>query len=483
MLPTCACRPWRLGDDLQSQSGVFRRIYRPGTNHRRGRGHGSLQRHGRLERFRNTFGLSLSYPSGSLTQVHPAAGNGGACIDPGVNGDDGEAALDVEWASAAAPNAAIVMASCADTTIFGGFIALQNLLTNGGPLPGIVSISYGRVGNAERRRLNSYINTLYQTAAAVGVSVFVAAGDSAAAGTDHGGTKAIHGVNVCGFASTIYNVAVGGTDFGDYASGATSTFWNSTNGTYYDSAKSYVREIPWNDSCGSLVLANYLGFSTTYGPAGFAITSIIRTGFLNVMAAAAAPAGAPRAPRPLQMSSAAPAPDMPSLRGSRFSATRATAFAICRMSRCSRRPAFGATIICLLFGHQTGEQLCRCAFQLGRIWRNIGFFADHGRDSSRDQPGGGDNHVGNPNPVYYQIAQNEYSTSAGRAACNSTAGPASTCSFNDVTQGDIVVPCAGTFNCFFGREPGSASCLPRIRRMHRLMGRLRVGILRQVSAL
>jgi len=166
------------------------------------------------------------YPNGSLTTGPPGAWEGRRLHRSRVNGDDGEAALDVEWASAAAPNAAIVMASCADTTNFGGFIALQNMLTNGGPLPSVVSISYGDSETDEGASGNSYINTLYQTAAAAGVSVFVSAGDEAAAETDHRSWVAIHGVSVSGFASTIYNVAVGGTDFGDTAAAATSTFWN-----------------------------------------------------------------------------------------------------------------------------------------------------------------------------------------------------------------------------------------------------------------
>jgi hypothetical protein len=64
----------------------------------------------------------------------------------------------------------------------------------------------------------------------------------------------------------------------------------------------------------------------------------------------------------------------------------------------------------------------------------------------------GSSNVGNPNPVYYQVGQNEYSTSAGGTACNSTTGPASTCSFNDITTGDIVLPCAGAFNCYLDGE-------------------------------
>src|SRR5712692_7167869 len=67
--------------------------------------------------FRSTVGLS-GYTSGSFTQVHP----GSNCGNPGVIApNDAEAILDAEWASAAAPSAAIEMAACADTsTTFGG---------------------------------------------------------------------------------------------------------------------------------------------------------------------------------------------------------------------------------------------------------------------------------------------------------------------------------------------------------------------------
>ena len=93
--------------------------------------------------FRQTFGLS-SYTAGSFTQVQPPPPKGANnCSSPGVNADDGEAILDAEWASAAAPSAAIELASCANTrTTFGGLIALQNLI-NGSTPPPIVSISYG----------------------------------------------------------------------------------------------------------------------------------------------------------------------------------------------------------------------------------------------------------------------------------------------------------------------------------------------------
>ena len=201
--------------------------------------------------FRSTFGLS-GYTSGSFTQVHP-----GNCSSPGVNGAEGEAILDAEWASAAAPNAAIVLASCADTfTTFGGLIALQNLLNSASPPP-IVSISYGECEAENGATANlAYYNT-YQQGVAEGTTIFVSSGDEGAASCDADQAIARHGIGVSGFTSTPFNVSVGGTDFGDtYANckgtsfpTCDSAYWNSANTSVYGSAKSYIPEIPWNNSC------------------------------------------------------------------------------------------------------------------------------------------------------------------------------------------------------------------------------------------
>src|SRR5262249_56181352 len=94
---------------------------------------------------RSALGLS-GYTAGSFTTVHPAPPSGtNNCSNPGVVPPiDAEAILDAEWASAAAPSAAIEMASCADTTTtFGGLIAIQNLINASTQPPAIMSISYG----------------------------------------------------------------------------------------------------------------------------------------------------------------------------------------------------------------------------------------------------------------------------------------------------------------------------------------------------
>ena len=242
--------------------------------------------------FRSTFGLS-SYSSGSLATVHPAPASGKTnCTDPGVNSDDVEAILDAEWASAAAPNAAIQVASCANTrTTFGGFIALQNMI-NAASHPSVVSISYGECEAENGATSNAAINALYKQGVGEGISVFVSAGDEGAASCDAGASAATHGIGVSAFASTPYNVAVGGTDFADSYEGTNSTYWNSTNTATYGSAKSYIPEIPWNDSCASVFLSTYLGYSTPYGTNGFCNSSTASAdGLLVVAAGSGGPSG------------------------------------------------------------------------------------------------------------------------------------------------------------------------------------------------
>jgi subtilase family serine protease len=242
--------------------------------------------------FRSAFGLS-QYTSASLTTVHPAPPSGTSnCSDPGVNADDGEAILDTEWATAAAPGAAVVVAACADTIVTSGLqIAGQNLVNEATP-PAIVSISYGGCEAENGAASNASINALYQQAVAEGVSVFVAAGDEGAASCDAGQANATHGIGVSANASTQYNVAVGGTDYSDVLNGTVSTYWSQTNSATYGSALSYIPEIPWNDSCAGSLLAMYSGYATGYGSGGFC-DSIANTSLQEFFEVVAAGSGGP----------------------------------------------------------------------------------------------------------------------------------------------------------------------------------------------
>ena len=237
--------------------------------------------------FRSTFGLS-QYSTGSLNTVQP-----GGCPSPGVNSDDEEAILDAEWSSAAAPGATIEVAACADTAVtFGVFTAAQNVI-NSSPAPSIISISYGECEAFNGASANAALNSLFQQAVSEGTSVFVSAGDAGAASCDSNQSSATHGIGVSGFASTPYNVAVGGTDFSDVYSGTVGTYWNlSANTATYGSALSYIPEIPWNDSCAGTLLASSLGYSTTYGANGFCGSSTAKSdGFLSTGGGSGGPSG------------------------------------------------------------------------------------------------------------------------------------------------------------------------------------------------
>jgi subtilase family serine protease len=67
---------------------------------------------------------------------------------------------------------------------------------------------------------------------------------------------------VSALASTPYNLAIGGTDFSDFVDGTLGNYWRATNSLTLESAKSYIPEVPLDDSCASSVLYTYFGYSS-----------------------------------------------------------------------------------------------------------------------------------------------------------------------------------------------------------------------------
>jgi subtilase family serine protease len=400
--------------------------------------------------FRSTFGLS-GYSSGSFTQIHPAPKSGSNnCSNPGVNSDDVEAILDAEYSSAAAPSAAIELASCSDTsTTFGGLIALQNLLNESSTPPAIVSISYGECEAENGAAANATYSSAYQQAVSEGVSIFVSAGDEGAASCDADLSNATHGIGVSAFASTPYNVAMGGTDFGDTYAGTNNTYWNSTNTSTYASAKSYIPEIPWNDSCASVLIANYEGYTTTYGSSGFCSSRTGRS-FLTTASGSGGPSGcATGSPSTRGVVSGSckgyAKPSWQSVLGNPSDGVRD----IPDLSLFAANGVWGHYYVFCFSDPRNGGTPCTGA---PSNWAGAGgtSFASPimaGIQALVNQYAGA--RQGNPNPVYYGIAASEYG-STGSASCNSTMGnaAANSCIFYDVTQGDMDVNCTGTHNCY-----------------------------------
>ncbi len=389
--------------------------------------------------FRKAFGLS-SY-AGTFTQIHPGTG----CSDPGMNPSEGEAALDAEWAGAVAPDAAVELASCADTaTAFGAFIAAQNLLDLKNPPP-IMSLSFLECetnnGPGTVNEGNAFVNNLWQQAAGEGVSVFVAAGDNGAAGCDDFNTasSATTGIAANALASTPYDVATGGTDFLDTAEGSLSTYWSTTNDPAGRSAKSYIPEMPWNDSCASSVLFTYLGATSA---ASFC-NSTTGSGFLDIVAGSGAPSFVYS--KPWWQTGIIGIPndgkrDLPdvSLFASNGFWNHAIMFCMSDVKQ-GGVPCDYTNPVDNFFNSAGGTSFT--APQFASIQALI------------NQKAGAPQ--GNPDPIFYDLARLEYGSTADPntsqlKACNSNLGNgvASSCIFNDVTTGNSTVPCYGTNDCY-----------------------------------
>jgi subtilase family serine protease len=400
------------------------------------------------ETFRRVLGLS-TYTSGSLNTLIPAPPSGANnCSDPGANGDDSEATPDAEWASAAAPNATIDVVACADTaTTIGVLFAAQNIINARHP-PQIISVSYGICEVFNGVTQNAAYNSAFQQAVAEGVSVFVSAGDGGAASCDAGfPSAATHGIGVSGFASTPYNVAVGGTDFADTSLGTNSTYWGPTNSSTYGSALSYIPEIPWNESCAGSILAGFWGFSVGYGPSGFCGSSLAQQfGTLIVAAGSGGPSGC---------ATGAPAENFVVGGSCRGYAKPAWQTGVPGIPNDGVRDIPDVSLFASagIWGHyytycfsdvSNGGAPCTGPPDSWSFAGGTSFSSPimAGIQALVNQKMGGAQ--GNPNPVYYKLAASSVASSV----------------FHSITTGDIVVNCSGEVNCFGSGFEGRGRATP-----------------------
>jgi subtilase family serine protease len=413
--------------------------------------------------FRKTFGLS-GYTHASFTQgiATPATGTT-SCENPGITPDEGEATLDAEWASASAPDARIRMVGCKDTMTFGPLIAIEMLVNSSAP-PAIVSQSYGQcetfVGNAG----NATFNATYQQGVAEGMTILVSSGDESATSCDADQSLARHGIGISGFASTPYDLSVGGTDFGDVAAECTigqtktakklakcdSKYWNATNTATFGSAKSYIPEIPWNTSCASVLWATFAsGSPITYGKDGYCNSAnAAAEDTITTASGSGGPSGC--------------------VTGSpgKFNVVGGTCQGYAK-------PAWQAG----MFGNPADgvrDIPDVSLFAANGLWHHFYMFCDSngggcqaGHPENWDAAGGTSfsspifagimalieqntgERQGLANTVLYSLASAEFGTK-GNAKCNSSLGTkeASSCVFHDVTTGDFDVPCVGQNSCY-----------------------------------
>ena len=374
--------------------------------------------------FRNLFGLAANPPVITL--------NG---PDPGLGLSEGEADLDVEVAGMVAPKATINLVVSEDTlTAFGIDLSAVYIVDNN--IADAMSESFGEC-EAALGTANVFFNSLWEQAAAQGITVTVAAGDPGSAGCDdfNAETAATLGLAVSGIASTPFNIAVGGTDFDDV--GKQTTFWSTTNAAVTrESALGYIPETTWNDSCAAT--ATSANLNTVCATAN------------NIVGGSGGPSGIYA--KPSFQSGITPngiaagdnhryTPDV-SLFASDGPASKSF-YLLCQADGISA----GSPPSCV---PDSGGHFS--FFGVGGTSASSPAFAGIMALINQSQLAAGKpGRQGNANLVLYKIA-----ATVGQS-CNSSTTPltGSTCSFNDVTKGNNSVPCVA--NSPAGTSPNCSS--------------------------
>jgi subtilase family serine protease len=401
--------------------------------------------------FRKNFGLT-DFKHGNFQQVHPD------CKNPGQNGDEGEAALDAEWAGSSAPDANIELVACGDSNTTSGLdrAILGILETNP---PDIISDSYGLCETVSGEAEVALENLEAELASAEGVTFFIAEGD---VGADECAPVeptnfAIGGMNSGDNTASAFAVDVGGTDFmalynSDVNGIPISKYWAGTNDPKTKaSALSYIPEIPWNDSCASkLIYSDPVitgsGFTQSFGETGFCNSPVGQQFFLIDIAGSGGPStcftGTPSIPGVVSGTCKGnPKPkfqtDVPGIPhdGLRDQPD---------ISLFASNGEWGSFYPFCLSDTNQGGTTCTAendAVMLGAGGTSFSSPAMAGIQALINQRYG---KQGDANFVYYAIAADQFEDH-GAAQCNAsqTSGklPASFCVFNDVTLGDIDIPC------------------------------------------
>jgi hypothetical protein len=376
-----------------------------------------------IQKFRTLFGLPTN-----AVNVPTIIVDG---TDPGFNGDEIEGALDVEWAGAIAKNAQILYVIAADTETSAGIdLAAEHIIDNN--LAPVMSESFGACEASLGTTGNLFYKTLWEQAAAQGITVVIASGDSGVAGCDAADvfTAAVSGANVNGIASTPFNVATGGTDFDFTVPNYQSTFWAAGNNPATGvSALGYIPETSWNDSCAQ---AGLLGCNNTtlnsisantLGGGGGQSNCAISHFVLNTIVCDAA-----YATPSWQIGPGVPASGVRSIPDiSLFSADGLVSNSFYIICESDINPGGATCDLNAPFTHFIG---------VGGTSAAAPSFA--GIMALINQKMGPGSRQGNANFVLYPMA-----AAQNAANCNSSTGPNSACVFNDTTKGNISVPCFG----------------------------------------
>jgi subtilase family serine protease len=202
--------------------------------------------------FKAQTGATFANPTEVVPTAFGGVDPGPAYTSPPSGGDSviqnqGEATLDVIRVGSVAPAANLQL--IVSSTASGGIATDAQYLVETTPVPtSVMSISFGECESEAGSSGVAFWDQLFQQAAAEGISVFVASGDSGASGCDTAFAtppSSPGGTSPNAICSSSYATCVGGTEFNDTTD--PSQYWSSTNGAGLLSALGYIPEGGWNE--------------------------------------------------------------------------------------------------------------------------------------------------------------------------------------------------------------------------------------------
>ena len=391
--------------------------------------------------FRTLFSLPLGDTTSQTgTQYINVIYNG---PKPLINSDEFQADADTQWAAGAAKGATIdYVASQTTETTPGDQLSVAYIVDNN--LAPILSDSAVTCELALGASGNAFYNSLWQQAAAQGITVVVPTAQSGAAGCDlPQASPASEGLAVNGLGSTPYNVSVGGTEF--YTPNGPGQYFSSSNNGQNASATGYIPETVWNDTCTNpaiLAAAPYSGLTAeqvcnSAGAASSGLTELSGSGggaSSCITGSGSTPASCSGGYAKPSWQSGAGVPadnarDTPDVALFASEGRTGSFYLVCQSDLDPNGQACSINAPYTSFAAYGGTQIAAPAF--------AGILAEVVQSTGE--------RLGNANYVLYPIAAKQ--TAAG-TACVSTASPSVGCVFNDITSGTNAMPCtAGSPNC------------------------------------
>ena len=355
--------------------------------------------------FRSTFNLGGTAPTIIVNGPDPTDLGGG---------EEAEAVLDATWPGAVAPAATVDLVVSESTNADAGedlseFYIVDNNLAD------IMTESFSVCESVFGTQLSaaaSFYSGMAEQAAAQGITYLVASGDGGPDSCDDPSavptTPTAASVNI--LASTPFTVAVGGTEFHDCdtlptCNDTSGKYWGA-NGTNSGSAKSYIPENVWNESC-------------TVAQCGSSLTGLWSSGGGQSSIFTKPPwqAGVTGIPT----ADARFVPDVS------VAAANHDGYALCLNASCQASNTICQGGVGPCFSILSGTSASAQAFGgiMALVVQNIGA------------------RVGIANYALYKLAAAQPPTAPANSTCdgsNTTTPPAGTCIFNDVTVGDTNIP-------------------------------------------